>query len=127
MICYRMRQRVWTLMSHRIREFNLNPSLAYRTVTGRVPVYLNAIIQRYSTSRPLCSSDARLSALPCLSSKISQSRLYLFVVPRWWNYLPATVCSSVSLGTFKKHLKTPLLKHQTQTFKTSSCLISYLV
>src|SRR4029434_9862084 len=46
------------------------------------PTYLNV------TPRMLRSSSERRLALP--SAQLRQSRLFSFVVPRWWNELPST-------------------------------------
>ena len=73
--------------------------LTYRTTTGSAPAYLNAIFQRYLPSQPLHSPDDLLS-LPSLCNNRSQSRLFLFMVPWWWNDLPSAVRSSDSLDTF---------------------------
>src|SRR4029434_1653372 len=46
----------------------------------------------------------------CVKVNVRQSRLFSFVVPRWWNELPSTTRAGVSLSTFKKLLKTQLFR-----------------
>src|SRR4029434_5013321 len=71
---------------------------------GSAPTYLNALVRANVTPRMLRSSSERRLALP--SVQVRQSRLFSFVVPRWWNELPSTTRAGASLSTFKKLLKT---------------------
>src|SRR4029434_3440245 len=60
-----------------------------------------------------CSCMLRSSNEHCLelpSVQVRQSRLFSFVVPRWWNELPSTTRAGASLSTFKKLLKTQLFR-----------------
>ena len=50
------------------------------------------------TPRMLSSSSERRLALPPV--QVRQSRLFSFVVPRWWNELPSTTRAGASLSTF---------------------------
>ena len=87
-------------------------TLAYWTATGSAPAYLNAMIQLYSPSRPLCSSDERLLSLPSLCSKrCLLSRLYWLILPQFWHDIAITLHYSDSFGTFKKLFKTQIFKH----------------
>ena len=61
---------------------------AYRVIAGSAPTYLNALVRANVTPRMLRSSSERRLALP--SVQVRQSRLFSFVVPRWWNELPST-------------------------------------
>ena len=47
-------------------------------------------------------------ALPSVQER--QSRLFSFIVPRWWNELPSTTRAGASHSTFKKLWKTQLFK-----------------
>src|SRR4029434_10914920 len=80
--------------------------LAYRVIASSAPTYLNALVRANVTPRMLRSSSKRRLALP--SVQVRQSRLFSFVVPRWWNELPSTTRVGASLSTFKKLLKTQL-------------------
>src|SRR4029434_5012210 len=67
-----------------------------------------ALVRANVTPRMLRSSSERRLALP--SVQVRQSRLFSFVVPRWWNELPSTTRAGASLSTFKKLLKTQLFR-----------------
>ena len=82
--------------------------LAYRVLAGSAPTYLNALVRANVTPRMLRSSRERRLALPSVQAR--QSRLFSFVVPRWWNELPSTTRAGASLSTFKKLLKTQLFR-----------------
>ena len=82
--------------------------LAYRVLEGSAPTYLNALVRANVTPRMLRSSSERRLALPSVQAR--QSRLFSFVVPRWWNELPSTTRAGASLSTFKKLLKTQLFR-----------------
>ncbi|KAG7473975.1 hypothetical protein MATL_G00101630 [Megalops atlanticus] len=87
----------WLPVAARIRFKSL--MLAYTVTSGSAPKYLSSIIQAYSPSR---------LALPSLHTRQPQSRLFSYVVPRWWNELPYAIRAGVSLSIFKNLLKTQL-------------------
>src|SRR4029434_7867671 len=62
--------------------------LAYRVIAGSAPTYLNALVRANVTPGMLRSSSEHRLAVP--SVQVRQSRLFSFVVPRWWNELPNT-------------------------------------
>src|SRR4029434_2682728 len=82
--------------------------LAYRVLDGSAPTYLNALVRANVTPRMLRSSSEPRLALPSVQAR--QSRLFSFVVPRWWNELPSTTRAGASLSAFKKLLKTQLFR-----------------
>ena len=96
----------WLHVAARIKFKSL--MLAYRVLTGSAPTYLNALVRANVTPRTLRSSSERRLALPSVQAR--QSRLFSFVVPRWWNELPSTTRAGASLSTFKKLLKTQLFR-----------------
>ena len=61
--------------------------LAYRVLDGSAPTYLNALVRANVTPTTLRSSSEHRLALPSVQAR--QSRLFSFVVPRWWNELPS--------------------------------------
>src|SRR4029434_1154668 len=75
----------WLPVAARIKFKSL--MLAYRVLTGSAPTYLNALVRANVTPRTLRSSSERRLALP--SVQVRLSRLFSFVVPRWWNELPS--------------------------------------
>src|SRR4029434_1949061 len=88
--------RGFTVLAARIKLKSL--MLAYRVLTGSAPTYLNALVRANVTPRTLRSSSERRLALPSVQAR--QSRLFSFVVPRWWNELPSTTRAGASLSTF---------------------------
>src|SRR4029434_9766604 len=96
----------WLPIAARIKFKSL--MLAHRVIAGSAPTYLNALVRANGTPRMLRSSSERRWAL--LSVQVRQSRLFSFVVPRWWNELPSTTRTGASLSTFKKLLKTQLFR-----------------
>ena len=96
----------WLPVAARIKFKSL--MLAYRVLTGSAPTYLNALVRANVTPRTLRSSSERRLALPAVQAR--QSRLFSFVVPRWWNELPST------LSTFKKLLKTQLFREHLPSY-----------
>src|SRR4029434_3431955 len=69
----------WLPVAARIKSL----MLAYRVLDGSAPTYLNALVRANVTPRMLRSSSERRLALPSVQAR--QSRLFSFVVPRWWN------------------------------------------
>src|SRR4029434_11010764 len=96
----------WLPVAARIKFKSL--MLAYRVLTGSAPTYLNALVRANVTPRMLRSSSEHHLALP--SVQVRQSRLFSFIVPRWWNKLPITTRAGASLSTFKKLLKNQLFR-----------------
>ena len=75
--------------------------------TGSAPSYLSELIQPYTPARSLRSSEERLLYRADVTTR-SQSRLFAFILPQWWNEMPNSIRSATSLDSFKKHLKTHL-------------------
>src|SRR4029434_3099274 len=75
----------WLPVAARIKFKSL--MLAYRVLDGSAPTYLNALVRANVTPRMLRPSTQRRLALPPV--QVRQSRLFSFVVPRWWNELPS--------------------------------------
>src|SRR4029434_8644272 len=69
----------WLPVAARIKFKSL--MLAYRVIDGCAPTYLNALLRANVTPRMTRSSHECSLALP--SVQVRQSRLFLFVVPRW--------------------------------------------
>uniref|UniRef100_A0A672ZLQ3 Reverse transcriptase domain-containing protein n=1 Tax=Sphaeramia orbicularis TaxID=375764 RepID=A0A672ZLQ3_9TELE len=96
----------WLPIAARIKFKSL--ILAYRILRGSAPVYLGALIKAYVAPRPLRSSGERSLVVPRPCTR--QSRLFSWVVPRWWNALPSATRTESSLPIFKKLLKTQLFR-----------------
>ena len=84
------------------RYSQISPGRHISTVARYIPSYRPAL------PRTLRSSSERRLALPPVQTR--QSRLFSFVVPRWWNELPSTTRAGASLSTIKKLLKTQLFR-----------------
>ncbi len=80
---------------------------AYRTTSGSAPLYLNSLLQTYS-SRSLRSASERRIIVPSQRGTKSLSRTFSLTVPIWWNDLPNSIRAAESLPIFKKRLKTYL-------------------
>ena len=83
----------WLSVDARIKLKSL--MLAYRVIDGSAPTYLNALVRANVTPRMLRSSNERRLALP--SVQVRQSRIFSFVVQRWWNEMLSTSSSSLPL------------------------------
>src|SRR4029434_7084245 len=82
----------WLPVAARIKFKSL--MLDYKVLDGSAPTYLNALVSATVTHRMLSSSSERRLALPSVQAR--QSRLFSFVVPRWWNELPSTTRAGAS-------------------------------
>ena len=85
-------ERHWLPVAAHIKFKSL--MLAYRVIAGSAPTYLNALVRANVTPRMLRLSNGARLALP--SVQVRQSRLFSFVVPRWWNKLPSTTRAGAS-------------------------------
>src|SRR4029434_542861 len=92
----------WLPVAARIKFKSL--MLAYRVIAGSAPTYLNALVRANVT--PGCCARLVSVVLAMPTVQVRQSRLFSFVVQRWWNKLPSTTRAGASLSTFKKLLKT---------------------
>ena len=78
--------------------------LTYKTLREKQPVYLHSML---ATSIPSCSlrstNDNSLS-VPRVKTNTG-ARAFHSCAPSLWNNLPLSVCSAISVATFKKYLK----------------------
>ena len=84
--------------------------LTFRVLHGQAPSYLSDLIQFYTPTRSLRSSDQRLLDIPHTHFKTRGDRSFAAVAPRLWNMLPFSLRCLDSVDTFKKNLKTLLFK-----------------
>ena len=84
--------------------------LAYQAVKGSAPAYIQQLIRPYTPARPLRSATSGRLAPPRRHTCTSRSRLLSVLAPRWWNDLPVDVSTAETLTTFKRRLKTHLLR-----------------
>ena len=97
----------WLSISNRI-EYKLS-SLAFSALTGTGPVYLSELLNVYTPSRELRSSDDdRIFRIPHCRTKTYGQRTFSFQAPITWNKLPSMLRHANSIESFKSALKTHL-------------------
>ena len=82
--------------------------LTYKIVNGLAPAYLAELIQPYTASRSLRSSDKNLLVVPVTRLKTFGDRAFSKAAPKLWNNLPSDIRSTKTLSLFKSRLKTHL-------------------
>lgn len=82
----------------------------HRALHGLTPAYISDLLQPYSASRSLRSSDQVLLAVPRTRLKTKGDRAFGVVAPGLWNALPLDLRASSSELIFKKQLKTLLFR-----------------
>ena len=85
-------------------------SLTYKCLNGLAPKYLSDLLQPYVPTRTLRSATKQLLMVPQWNLKTAGYRCFSSSAPRLWNPLPEHIKRSMTLQTFKKHLKTYLFK-----------------
>src|ERR1700761_4656304 len=79
--------------------------LTYKCIHNSAPPYLQELINPYTPSRLLRSSDANLLSVPTMKS-CSGRRSFSFSAPTLWNSLPINIKLSPTLSAFRSLLKT---------------------
>ena len=82
--------------------------LAYKSFYGLAPPYLSSMLDLYSPTRALRSSNDLLFFTPQVKYKTIGERSFSFYAPKVWNNLPFKLRNIQSLHIFKRHLKTHL-------------------
>ena len=95
----------WLPMSERVKFKIL--LLVYHSVHGSAPQYNTALINTYTPSRLLRSSDSGLLTVPKCKTKWGE-RAFIHAGPSLWNSLPREIRDSKCVETFKIKLKTYL-------------------
>ena len=86
-------------------------TIVFKSILDQGPMYIKEMINIYTPSRNLRSSDdSNILIKPKTSLKIGE-RSFLFSAPHYWNILPKHVRHSDNLGTFKSRLKFYLFTH----------------
>ena len=94
----------WLPIEWRI-EFKLL-CITYKSLNGQAPQYLSDLLQIYTPSRALRSSEQGLLCVPKIHTKKLGTRAFAYAAPLYYNALPLDVCRSTSLDMFKSRLKT---------------------
>ena len=87
--------------------------MTYKALNGLGPQYLaERLLPPRSTRVTHHSQERRLRGLTPREAQKERTRNLAFsvVAPRLWNSLPQEICLASSLGVFKSHLKTWLLR-----------------
>jgi len=79
--------------------------LAYKALHTGQPPYLSELLQHYEPTRTLRSSSSFQLSVPRHNLEFG-SRAFQISAPKIWSLLPASIHSSPSLPTFRRHLKT---------------------
>ena len=81
--------------------------LTYKTLREKQPVYLHSMLAASIPSRPLRSNNDNSLSIPRVQTDTG-ARAFHSCASSLWNNLPLSVCSVISVATFKKYLKTNL-------------------
>ena len=93
--------------------------LTFKCISGDVPQYLRDIISVHQSRPGLCSNDKYKRLLEHKTPrKTFADWSFKIAGPRLWNRLPNDVKSSPTLDTFKRSLKTYLIRHAFSRFIT---------
>ena len=82
----------------------------YKVVNGMAPVYLQDLLDLYRPCRSLRSGNMQLLKTQCYSLKSYAYRAFSICAPQLWNALPPGAKRVRFCSSFKKALKTFLLK-----------------
>ena len=81
--------------------------LTCKTLCEKQPVYLHSLLATSLPSRSLISNNDDSLSVPRVKTNTG-ARSFHSCAPSLWNNLPLSVCSVISVATFKKPLKTHL-------------------
>ena len=82
-------------------------SIFCKTLREIQPVYLHSMLATSLPSHSLRSKNDNSLSVPRVKTNIG-ARAFHSCAPSLWNNLPLSVCSAISVVTFRKHLKTHL-------------------
>ena len=94
----------WLPVSSRI-EFKIM-LIAYKVLHDRAPIYLQELLQLYTPSRNLRSSNRHLLVKPYFNLNSYRKRPFSVAAPELWNNLPEDIKSANSIDDFKCKIKT---------------------
>ena len=98
----------WLPVSHRIRFKIL--LLVFKALHGMAPLYITDLLNPYTPSRSLRSSNQHLLVVPSFNLKTYGGRAFNHIAPLLWNNLPPDLRCETKLTSFKTGLKTHLFK-----------------
>ena len=94
----------WLPVSFRI-EFKIM-LITYKALHDRGPIYIQELLQLYTPSRNLRSSNRNLLVKPYFNLNSYGKRAFSVAAPELWNNLPEDIKSANSIDDFKRKLKT---------------------
>ena len=84
--------------------------LVYKSLNDKGPEYLKELLVPYAPSRSLRSTSSNNLVEPRTRLKTYGDRAFSVVGPKLWNKLPSSIKAASSVNSFKKALKTHMLK-----------------
>ena len=97
----------WLPVSFRI-EFRIM-LITYKVLHDRAPIYIQELLQLYTPSRNLRSSNRNLLVKTYFNLNSYGKRVFSVAAPELWNNLPEDIKSANSIDDFKRKHKTFLL------------------
>ena len=88
--------------------------LVYKAINGLSPSYISNLLSFCTSSYSLRSCSNRLLQVPRSKLKSNDDRRFSIAGPKLWNSIPPSLRNADFLNSFKKHLKTYLIR---QAFK----------
>ena len=82
----------------------------FKALNNLLPGYISDLLETYKPTRSLRSSSRNLLVIPRSELKSYGDRTFSVSAPKLWNNIPETIKCSVDLNTFKRNLRTYLLK-----------------
>ena len=99
----------WLRIEERIK-FKLLVT-TFKGIRGEAPNYIKEMLQPYTPSRTLRSSNQNLLQEQKSKLKTYGERAFSVAAPKHWNELPHNIRNSVNISEFKCKLKTHLFKN----------------
>ncbi len=107
----------WLPVCYRIEFIIL--LFVFKVLSGMVPEYLSDLLNPNTSSRPLRSSEKRVSMVPRSRLKLRGDRAFSIAGPTLWNSLPVSLWLVSSESEFKSKLKTYLFQGLITVLKVS--------
>ena len=80
--------------------------ITYKVLHDRAPIYIQELLQLYTPSRNLRSSNRNLLVKPYFNLNLYGKQAFSVAAPELWNNLPEDIKSANSIDDFKRKLKT---------------------
>ena len=80
--------------------------LTFKALRGLAPDYLSSLLQVYTSTRSLRSTNSSSLVIPPARLKTYGERAFVYSAPKLWNRMPFELKSETDLVSLKKQLKT---------------------